>query len=280
MKVYIQTDIEGVAGWVFYGSHSGSPFNLRHQERMGRLLTAEVNAAAEAAVEVGADEIYVNDNHGCCYNICVEELHPACRIIHGRSGHFPSWLPLLDDTFDAAIAIGMHAMAGTPESNCPHSYWHLTLGDGSKTALSECTMFAALAGDLGIPLVAVSGDDKIAQEVSARLPSCRTAVVKQSLGPQNVCSLAPKRAMELIRCKVTEGLRQRNAIQPFVLRGPFRLNVSDRDPSKRELEEDMHGEKLWDLMHEVCRKLGRRWGDQSFDDRSWRFPDSVFCNEK
>jgi D-amino peptidase len=168
MKIYIQTDIEGVAGWVFYGSHSRSMANLKHVERMGRLLTAEVNAAVEAALEGGAKDIYINDNHGCSYSIFFENLHPACKIIHGRSGFSPSWLPMLDDSFDAAIAIGMHAMAGTEAANCPHSYWHLTLGDGSKLALSECTMFAALAGAFGVPLVAISGDDKIAKEVSEK----------------------------------------------------------------------------------------------------------------
>ena len=34
---------------------------------------------------------------------------------------------IADESFDAAIGIGMHAMAGTPGAVCPHSYWHVTL---------------------------------------------------------------------------------------------------------------------------------------------------------
>jgi len=276
MKVYINTDIEGVAGWAFYASWSNSPVNLQHLNRMNRLLTNEVNAAAKACKEMGADEVYVNDNHGCAWNILFEELDPCCKIIHGRSGYFPSWLPLLDESFDAAIGIGMHAMAGTPGAVCPHSCWHVTLGDGSEIKLSECTMFAALAGEKGVPLVAIAGDDKIAAEVRGKISGCETAIVKQGLAAQNACSLIPSRACELIAEKVKAGLKKRNEIKPFKLQGPFKLNVSDRDPAIKALAEDMSGTDFWKLMHDTCSCFGNKWGDQSIDDRSWRYPDNLF----
>ena len=279
MKIYINTDIEGVAGWVFYASWSNSVANLSHLERMNRLLTGEVNAAVKACKEMGADEVYVNDSHGSNYNIIFEELDPCCKIIHGRPGYFPSWLPLLDESFDAAVGIGMHAMAGTAEAVCPHSLWHLTLGDGSQIKLSECAMFAALAGEKGIPLIAISGDDKIAADVSGKIPGCETAIVKTGLSAQNACSLTPSSACDLIAGKVKAGIANRHSIKPYKLKGPYKLNVSDRDPELKALPEDMAGASLWDLMHEVCRVLGNKWGDQSIDDRSWRYPGSLFKQE-
>jgi len=280
MKIYIQTDIEGVAGWVFYASWSNSEMNIRHLERMNRLLTNEVNAAVKACFESGADEVYVNDNHGCSFNIIFEELDPRCRIIHGRSGYFPAWLPLLDESFDAAVGIGMHAMAGTPGAVCPHSYWHVTLGTGDKIALSECTMFAALAGEKGIPLVAISGDDKIAAEINAKIPGCKTAIVKMGFAAQNACSLIPARACELISDEVKAGIAAYDKIKPFKLKGPFKLNVSNRDPMKKELDQDTEGDDLWSLMHDTCRVFGNKWGDQAIDDGSWRYPDSLFGTVK
>lgn len=277
MKVYINTDIEGIAGWVFYMSTGNNPANLRHLERMNRLLTNEVNAAVRACKECGADEVYVNDSHGPAYNILFEELDPCCKIIHGRNGYFPSWLPLLDESFDAAVAIGMHAMAGTSGAVCHHSCWHVTLGDGTRLNLSECTMFAALAGEKGVPLVAVAGDDKIAAEVAEKIPGCETAVVKYGLAAQNACSLIPARACELIAEKVKAGLEKRRTIKPLrLLPAPFKLNVSDRDPAVKELKQDMEGHDFWQLMHDVCRCFGNKWGEQSIDDRSWRYPDSIF----
>lgn len=276
MKVYINTDIEGVAGWVFYGSYSGSLFNYHHLQRMNQLLTNEVNAAVRACFDFGADEVYVNDNHGCAYSILFEQLDQRCKIIHGRGGHFPAWLPLLDESFDAAIGIGMHAMAGTPEAVNPHSCWHVTLGNDKDVKLSECTMFAALAGEKGVPLVMISGDDKIAEEVTSKVPNCKIAVVKQGFAAQNACSLIPKRACALIYEKVIAGLENRKNVRPFKLEGPYKLNVSDRDPAIKELEKDMEGENLWQLMHDTCRVFGNKWGDQSIDDGSWRFPDVLF----
>ena len=276
MKVYINTDIEGVAGWVFFASWTDSVWNCKHLERMNRLLTGEVNAAVRACREMGAADIYINDNHGCAYNILYDELEQGCKIIHGRAGYFPSWLPLLDESFDAAIGIGMHAMAGTPAAVCPHSCWHLTTGCGDELKLSECTMFAALAGEKGVPLVAISGDDKIAAEVSVKIPGCETAIVKQGLAAQNACSLDPATALERISEKVKAGLAKRSRIKPYKLTGPFKINVSDRDPSVKALPEDMAGNDLWELMHDACRVFGNKWGDQSIDDRSWRYPDNLF----
>jgi len=273
MKVYIHTDIEGVAGWVFYADGKNpSISNWHHLQRMNRLLTAEVNAAVEACKAAGADEVLVNDSHGPCYSINFEDLDPICRIIHGRSGHAPNWLPLLDESCDAAVAIGMHAMAGTPKAVCPHSYWHLRDGAGKKWALSECTMFAALAGSKGVPVVAVSGDDKICAEVREKVPGCITAEVKQGLAPQNACSLIPSAACALIRDTVGRGLAMRSQIKPFVLNGPFVLNVSNRDPSVYMQDEDGRGDQLWETMHSVCNKIGNHFGSDPIDDGTWRYP--------
>ena len=111
----------------------------------------------------------------------------------------------------------MHVMAGTLSAICPHSCWHVTLGCGEKIVLSECTMFAALAGGKGIPLVMISGDDKIATEVKSKIPMCETAITKEGLATQNTCSLIPAQACKLIAEKVKPGLAKRKQIKPFKL---------------------------------------------------------------
>ncbi|MFA9478837.1 M55 family metallopeptidase [Phycisphaerales bacterium AB-hyl4] len=143
----MHTDVEGVAGWVFYGQRDmDRSANREHTHRMNALFTGEVVAACEAALDAGASEIYINDAHGPCHSVDFERLPAGCRIIHGRPGYFDAWLSQLDETFDAMICVGQHAMAGTPASVCPHSMWHVN--DGLK--LSETTMAAALAGTKGV----------------------------------------------------------------------------------------------------------------------------------
>ena len=239
MKVYIQTDIEGVAGFCFRENRKNRDWeNIRHRYRMYRLLTNEVNAAVKAAFDSGAGEVLVSDNHGSGYNILFEDLDPRCKIIHGRNGSGPEVLPLLDETFDALVLVGMHAMGGTPVSIIPHSKW--VVNDG-EMYLSEGSMAAAIAGDRGgVPTVFVSGDDKITAEIGEKIPGIVRAVVKQALSPYLACSLIPARACQLIYEGVKEGLKKRREIRPFLIPGPVRLNLLDSEdhcPPLREMGE-------------------------------------------
>ena len=112
MKVYVQTDIEGVAGFCFFENRRSRDYEvINHRYRMYKLLTAEVNAAVKAAFDAGATEVVVNDSHGSGYNILFEDLDPRCRIIHGKNCSGPHWLPLLDSSFDAMVLIGMTFIA-------------------------------------------------------------------------------------------------------------------------------------------------------------------------
>lgn len=274
--VYIQTDIEGVAGFTHYCSSSDSLWNFHHLQRMGHLLTGEINAAVRACKEAGAETVYVNDSHGPGYSIIFEDLDPICQIIHGRAGFGPGWIPKLDASVDAAVAIGMHARAGTPDAVCNHSLWHVTDGEGGRHSWSEAMMFAHLCAHHGVPLVALSGDQHICKEIRDAIPLCRTAVVKESLSLQNCCTRHPAIAQEIIYQETLAGLQNRHHIIPPTLPAPFKLNVSDRDPGVKAFEEDLEGSDLWVLMHRACNLNFARYGTPvAVDDRAWRYPDSV-----
>ncbi|MDD2478890.1 MAG: M55 family metallopeptidase [Victivallaceae bacterium] len=240
MKIYIQTDIEGVAGFCYRENRANRDYeNIQHRYRMYKLLTAEVNAAVVAAFDAGATEVLINDNHGSGYNIVFEDLDPRCRIIHGRNCSGPHWLPLLDSSFDAMILIGMHAMGGTPKAIIPHSKWQV---NGGELYLSEGSMAAAIAGDFGVPIVMMSGDDKIAAEISEKIPDIETVIVKEALSPYQACSLIPARACELIAAGVRRGLKRLNEIPPYKIPGPVTLNLLDSEshaPPLLEMGDDV-----------------------------------------
>ena len=236
MKIYVQTDIEGVAGFCFFENRKDPLVeNFHHRQRMRQLLTNEVNAAVKAAFAAGADEVLVNDSHGSGYNILFEQLDPRCRIIHGRNCSGPHWLPLLEGS-DALVLVGMHAMGGTPVSITPHSLWKV---NGGNLYLSEGTMAAAIAGDLGIPAVFVSGDDKITAEFKEKIPMIETAVVKQALSPYQACSLIPAMACDLIGQGVQAGLKKLKQISPYKIPGPVQLVLMDSDNHVPPLKEIM-----------------------------------------
>ena len=119
---------------------------------MRKLLTSEVNAAVRTVMNSEADAVYVNNSHGSGYNIIFEELDSAAEIIYGRGGRASFWIPCLDESFDAVIAIGQHAMAGTRDANLPH--WYI---NNNRYLLSEVFICAALAGYFDVPEEDVKG---------------------------------------------------------------------------------------------------------------------------
>lgn len=256
MKVYIHTDLEGVAGVVFFeNSKTASSENPAHRQRMRKLLTAEVNAAVQAAYAAGAETVVVNDNHGGGYNLVFEELDARCEIIHGRPTNQP-WLPALDGGWDALVLVGMHAMAGTPDALLAHTKWAV---NGGQMTLSEASMAAALAGDHGVPAVFVSGDNRLVEEVCRKIPAIESVVVKQALGPYMARSRIPARACEMIYAGVKQALARRAAIPPFRIPGPVTLNLLEskrgnhdqREGFQRALPEDVKA----DTLNEAFMKL-------------------------
>jgi D-amino peptidase len=224
MKIYIQTDIEGVAGFCFFEHYDPKIENIQHRQRMYRLLTNEVNAAVKAAFDAGADEVLVNDSHASGYNIIFEDLDTRCRIIHGRNCSGPHWLPLLDASCDALVLVGMHAMGETPNAILPHSKWKV---NGGAIYLSEGSMAAAIAGDYSVPTVFVSGDDKVTAEIKSKIPQIETVEVKQALSAYQACSVIPAHACEMIYAGVKNGIARRSEIKPYHIPGPVRLNLLD-----------------------------------------------------
>lgn len=245
MKVYIQTDIEGVAGFVFYENRKDTSVeNHAHRQRMRTLLTHEVNAAVEAAFDLKAKSVLVNDNHGSGYNIIFEELDARCEIIHGRNCSGAHWLPDLDGS-DAMVLVGMHAMGGTHGALLSHSLW--TVNNG-KIFLSEGSMAAALAGCRGIPTVFASGDQYITAELAEKIPGIEIAQVKKALGTYLARSVMPQRSDELIYQGVKAGLKKRDKIAPYVIPGPLKLNLLESaghiPPFKNVLKKDVTGKDM------------------------------------
>jgi D-amino peptidase len=276
MRIYIQTDIEGVAGYISFEDRvTQSVENYYHRQRMYRLLTGEVSAAVKGAKQAGAKTIYVNDSHGAGYNILFEELESGCEIIHGRGSHFPEWLTELKQGWDAMVMVGMHAMGGAVDGVCPHSKW--SVNDG-KIYFSEASMAMALAGDMGIPAVFISGDQVITGEVKEKNPDIITGVVKHSYGPNCCRSVLPGRAQEIIREGVRKGIEKRDKIKPYVIKGPVTLNLLEAPghipPLKPVFKQSVRGKSITEVFEKAL--AGFPWSSYGKKEVDWyRYPSNL-----
>lgn len=277
MKVYINTDIEGVAGVVSFEDRSSRTYeSFAHRQRIYRLLTGEVNAAVRGCKAVGADVIYVNDSHGSGYNVFFEDLEDGCEIIHGRSSTLETDMPYLDASFDALVCVGMHAMTCTPRANLPHSKWVV---NGGEVYLSECTMACAVAGYYDVPTVFASGDQAVTAEYLEKVPAGETGVVKQALSPYAARSLLPREAQRLIEEGVRRGIERRAEIPPYRAPGPpYSLNLLDSPDHATEdlcLEEDVTGDDFFEVCNRAITSFpwSPNRGSQRID--GYRYPENL-----
>ncbi len=250
MRVYIETDIEGVAGFCFEASRLPQPEQQEYSRTIARLLTAEVNAAVEGARAAGATEIVVHDGHGTGYNILVEELDPVVQICHGLSAWQPNWQAGLDRSFDAVIGVGGHVMKDT-SGITPHTLFLVN----DTLRLGEFHMTAALAGWLGVPFVFASGDSALGGQLKALVPELEYVAVKEALSPYYSRTLAPRKVRDLIRAGVSRALDRRAQIRPYRLPfpPPYKVNVLGSD--YQDPRAIVTGDDFWEVVMKVLETI-------------------------
>jgi D-amino peptidase len=204
MNVYIAADMEGIGGILLKDQLTrGAPL----YEEARRLLTAEVNAAVAGAFEGGATGVVVKDAHGSGYNLLMDEVDPRADIVAGPS--FPERFAGLDGSFIGVILLGYHAMAGTPAAVCAHTMssvsWERYELCGRE--VGEVGIDAALAGTYGVPVIMVSGDDKVCAEARALLgDAVVTCEVKRGLNRHGAVMKAPSAARAMVREAVVKAV--------------------------------------------------------------------------
>lgn len=229
MKVYIVADLEGVSGVGGYDVHDvRSPQAALRREAWLGLWVGEVNAAVAGAVDAGATEVLVLDNHSSGDSLRAGSLHAAARLVHG--GGRPTWLPQLDTSVDAVAIIGQHAMAGDRTGHLRHTYsrrrleWVRLNGD----EIGEAGLIAGIAGEYDVPVVCLSGDDAAVAEISHLVPGVEGAAVKQALSRTACVSDAVETSRQRIRAAVCGGVRRRVQIPPLRFAGPILLRARYR----------------------------------------------------
>jgi D-amino peptidase len=218
MRVHIISDMEGVSGIVKWEQTTGGD---PMYEEGRRLYTEEINAAVRGAKAAGAKEIVVMDCHGAgkgwSFNSLIPEaLDPACEFV--VQDMWTEYTGFLEEGCDAALFVGMHAMAGTPDGVMNHTVsgqlWQNLWFNG--TLVGETGINAAFCGTWGCPVLLVTGDEAACREGRALLGEGLTTVaVKKGLGEQSARNVAPRRARKLIEAGARDALRDLSAVRPY-----------------------------------------------------------------
>jgi D-amino peptidase len=183
MKIFISADIEGCTGIASFsqcGAASRCHFDYPFARRM---MTDDLNAVLDGAKEAGATSFVIKDGHGNGKNLLADELRPGATLISGQGGTSDGMMDGIDDSFDAAILFGYHAMSGASRAFMEHAlvgglrrFWI----NGSLAG--EIMTNAAVAGAYGVPTILVTSDEAGAEEAAACLPGVETATTKRGFG--------------------------------------------------------------------------------------------------
>jgi len=239
MKVFMHWDMEGVSGihareQVWFWEESARP-EVGDEGR--RLLMADINSAAAAALDAGVDELIVCDTHHGGGNIVPEQMLADPRITYlwkprGEEDGRVRWLPGMNETVDAFMVPGHHAMAGTAGAFLPHT-WTLQWADFQVNgqSIGEMGIEACFAGHWGIPVALAQGDEAACREAEGMFPGITTACVKKAVSHDACTGPSPAEARMLTAEKVAEAVARLRAgeCRPFQPRLPMTITVRMRD---------------------------------------------------
>jgi D-amino peptidase len=251
LKVLISVDMEGITGIV-----SADECNRRvsdDYQYFRKIMTLEANAAVEGALAGGATEIVVRDAHDTGRNILPDLLHKSARLLRDWSFGPKEMMEGVDETFGAAVFIGYHASAGKPDAILEHT-WSGRITDVkiNGVSLPEAGLNALIAGHFNIPVVFVSGDQAVCDQVRGLLGEIESVAVKKGIGAATL-SLHPEVSGQLIKEGVERALRNLGKCKPYRLTPPYKLVLTLKDEKMVDNGQYYPGAKRtgdWELTYE------------------------------
>ena len=165
-KYFISVDLEGIHGVV------GEPYKpltkaIDNYQVAVKNATLEINTAARALFDGGADEVYVWDGHGGGGNLDFSLLDSRIKNAH------PVYVPqrmdcLKGQNFSGVLYIGYHAREGTGGvlahtfSSVQVQYMKL-----NGVAYGEFEFDSSIVGGMGIPSIFTASDDVALSQMQA-----------------------------------------------------------------------------------------------------------------
>ena len=240
MKFLIMTDIEGVTGV--------STFPQAEKSEFGReMLMNDLCAVLDGIKNTGAEAV-VYDMHTDGRNVDISRID--FPVVMGKPIRGDLWRGVGKD-FDGLFLLGLHTMQHTGHL-LAHSY--LREYDAiylNGLLVGEIGIEAALAGEQGIPLKFISGDDMGCLEAKNLINNIVTCPVKYSLGDDTAFCLSPSVTAKKLREKAEEAVAA--DIKPFCVKSPYEIKIVYSDCRYLEVMKNLHPEIFVDERTVVMR---------------------------
>jgi D-amino peptidase len=237
-RVFLVPDMEGmgsaVDGREVLAGNEGAGYRDRsspdYWDHFRLLVTKEVNATIRGARLGGAQSFVVNEGHGgnLFANVLPWDLDSSAILVRG----FPKPLVMvtgIDSSFGTLMFTGAHANAGS-RGVMAHNFAFDSFTVNGKV-LNEVGINALIAGELGISVSLVSGDDVLIEETRAMLDNGFIAIVtKRAVGRSAAITYSPARVRQMLQAGATEAVRRekRGDFKPLVMAKPYQVDFKLR----------------------------------------------------
>lgn len=239
-KVFISVDIEGMEGVVskLQTARGNADFNIARKR-----LAEDVNAAINACLDCGVEEVIVCDSHADMENIILEDLHPEAKLISGAM-RSSLQMQMIEEGFDAVIIFGHSGAGVTKNGVIDHTYngrkiYNVRLN--GITMNTEGVINSVIAGYYDIPVVAAIGDKAFTEEMQNFITNIEPIIVKEGLSRFSAISIHPSKAREKIYQGVKNGIMKRNQIKPLKVNEPITMEIDFKDSNMAEVAELIPG---------------------------------------
>src|SRR5690242_3889531 len=185
VRVLVYHDMEGLAG-----QDDWRTFLFSHPERYPegqKRLAADLNAVIDGLFAGGATQVDVVDAHGSGNpdpDVRRDLLDPRAKQVF-RDKPFDPYVDITEpNTYDAVVAVAMHAKTGS-HGFASHT---ITLGMDmliNDKPITESEIVAYSWGRVGVPLVFVSGDDRLQNDLTI-MPWLEFVVTKKATSASTV----------------------------------------------------------------------------------------------
>lgn len=237
-RVYLMVDMEGMGSAVKAQEVIAGNEGPAYRDRTGpdywnhfrELLTAEANAAIRGARAAGAQSFTVAESHGGnrFANLLPWGLDQEAILIRGYPR--PNVMSTgIDSTFETIMMLAMHASPAR-RGVMAHNYAFADFRVNG-TFLNEIGINALIAGEQGVPVSLVSGDDELEHEVRELLGDRVVYVTtKIALGGAAAITFSPAEVRRRTEEGAREAVRRVRAgeLRPFTLARPYRVEFALR----------------------------------------------------
>jgi D-amino peptidase len=229
-KVLIIYDMEGVSRVI----HPDYTRFVKEKEYViGRKsLTSDVNAAIRGLVAGGASSIWVQDGHSSGNNepdVLVNEMDPHAKMDF-RPTQYNPYTTGIDASIDAIACVGMHARARTDGYEAHTVNLEISL-KVNNVDFSETHIVALSAARFGIPVIMVSGDNVLREQLRPDFPDLEYAVVKTAHGRGSAEPFPLNEVNERIETAARTGMEKflDGKFRPYYLSPPYTFEVGYRN---------------------------------------------------